>query len=175
MFNTNEITLRLMSNNVYKNTINENMNTQTPTSEDYSFYRKRILKMMKDMLHGNYPNDDIKKMHMDYTNVLIEHLKMQDITDIIQKEHRNNDVQKQIHNKEPYTFDLASADKGICKDTSSRTLTLDNFVTAKTTRTEKRISLPSKREIDIKTEEHKIKGIKHKKVNLVKNDQKIPV
>lgn len=175
MFNTNEITLRLMSNNVYKHTITGNMNTQTPTDDDYNFYRKRILKMMKDMLNNNYPNDEIKKIHMDYTNVLIEHLKMQDITDILQKEHRNNDTEQKIQHGDPGTFDLATADKSICKDIPSRTTTLDNFVTATTTQTAKRISLPPKREIDIKTQEHKTKGIKQKKVTLMKNDQKTSV
>lgn len=173
MFNTNEITLRLMSNHVYKNTINEHTNTNTPTSEDYSFYKKRILKMMKDMLDGKYPNDEIKTMHMDYTNVLIEHIKMEDITDIIQKEHRNNEIDKSIQQPNaPGTFDLATADKSICKKPQPRTITLDNFVTATSAGSAKRISLPSKREIDIKTEEHKTKGIK---VNLLKSGQKKPV
>ena len=170
MFNTIELTIRLMSNNVYKNTFAEKINTSEPSKEEYDFYKKRILHMIKDMLKGTFPNENIKQLHIEYMNVIIEHIKRQDTTDILQKEH----IQKEVDNvkKDLEPFDISISDKAVCRETISKKVTLDNFVTSTTCKDPKKLlSIPSKREINIKTEEHKTKGLKSNSVNLLKNDQ----
>jgi hypothetical protein len=164
-----------MSNNIYKNALVENTDTiETPTREDYNFYRKRVLHMIKDMFKGKYPNEHLKQIHMDYTNVLIEHLKMQDITDIIQKEHQESPNKTDI--KPPLQpFDLSDTNKCMYQDNVPKTVTLDNFVTSTSSTELKASHLPSKRIVNIKTEEHKTKGIPTEKVNLLKSDQNICV
>lgn len=163
MFNANEVTIRLMSNNVYKHTLIEKINVDEPTKEEYDFYKKRILHMIKDMFKGTFPNENIKQIHTEYMNIIIEHFKREDTTDIIQKEYTQKEFNQEVK-KDMKPFDITISDKAICKDTISKKVTLDNFVTSTHKYAKKPLSIPSKREINIKTEEHKTKGLKCNRV-----------
>lgn len=157
-FNANEITLKFLANNVYQELMEKK--DKNPSSEDCAFYKKRILNMVKNMLNGIYPSDSVKEAHMYYVNVLIEHMKVHDRVDILQKEY------PKVSFDIPSTLTLddecvVESNKMMMKPTI-HVPTLDDFIHTKIVKIKEPIVYPVKKEIDIKTEEHKIKGIKIK-------------
>ena len=59
-FNTNEITLKFLANSVYQELIG--IKPDNSFADEYLFYEERLIYMFKDMLTGNYPTEQIKKI-----------------------------------------------------------------------------------------------------------------
>ena len=133
-FNTTELTLKFLANNIYQEMMEHKNVVERPSSEDYSFYNKRLLNMIKDMLSGKYPNDDIKKEHLNYIDTLIEYMKIQDRSDIIQNEYaRQVSFSKYEQSSDDKTeFDISTIDTNMVNGINEpKQNTLDNFVLTK--------------------------------------------
>ena len=121
--------------------------------------------MIKDMLRGKYPTDDIKKEHLHYIDTLIEYMKIQERSDIIQKEYAKQvsfSKYEQSSNDNPL-FDISTIDINMVNIMSEQIQpTLDNFVLTKKVIIKEVPDHPVIKDIDIKTESHKTKGIKQK-------------
>ena len=87
-FDTNEVTLKFLANGVYQEVMKDKNSKQTkPSKEDYKFYKKRVFSLHKEMLKGKYPTDNLKRIHMNYVNELIDYMKVIDRAEILQQEH----------------------------------------------------------------------------------------
>lgn len=164
-FNTIELTLKFLANSVYQEMMEHRNAVERPSSEDCLFYNKRLLNMIKDMLRGKYPNDDIKKEHLNYIDKLIEYMKIQDRSDIIQKEYAKHvSFSKYEQSSEDNDlFDISSADKNMVNNINEpKQPTLDNFVLTKKVIIKEIPDHPIIKDVDIKTESHKTKGITQK-------------
>ena len=160
MDETTAITLKFMANSLYQEIIGQTAQIKRPTREDYKFYKKRVFNMTKEMLKGQYPNENIKEEHMHYVDVLIEYMKVQDRTDILQKDYVEcSALEKNIHPGD-LVFDISESAKGMMKENDVIGGPLDGFVVTKKIIIKEQQPLPIIRVVNIKTEEHKTKGIK---------------
>ena len=91
----NALTLKYMANSLYKE---EYIDKPLPSNEDYKFYKQRILNLTKNMLKKKYPNERLKKIHLEYVNELIEFLKFEDLNDLIQEEYNEIDEDNNKNN-----------------------------------------------------------------------------
>jgi hypothetical protein len=164
-FNAIELTLKFLANNVYQDIMENRIVDERPSPDDCLFYNKRLLNIITNMLEGKYPNDDIKKRHLNYIDGLIEYMKIQDRSDIIQKEH---DKQVSFSKYEDSSddkdgFDISVANKNMLSvDIGAKQPTLDNFILTKKVIIKEDVVHPVIKTINIKTESHKTKGIKQK-------------
>jgi len=169
-FNTTEVTLKFLANNVYQEMMEHRIAVVRPSPDDCSFYNKRLLNMIKDMLRGKYPNDDIKKEHLNYIDTLIEYMKIQDRSDIIQKEYAKQvsfSKYEQSSEDKPM-LDISTIDINMLNVINEpKQPTLDNFVLTKKVVIKEVPDHPVIKNIDIKTESHKTKGIKQKTIKYV--------
>ncbi|MAV57188.1 MAG: hypothetical protein CMI79_06695 [Candidatus Pelagibacter sp.] len=167
-FNTNEVTLRFLANNVYQEVMEKKDEKNKPTQEDYKFYKKRLYSLHKQMLKGNYPTDNLKHAHMLYVSELIEYMKVTDRADLLQKDFEKSTTNKNIQydagiNLSPIAESCTKkADMGIMKQIEGKEGSLDDFVERKTVRMLRPPPPPRKKNLDIKTDEHKVKGLKKK-------------
>ena len=159
-FNTTELTLKFLANKIYKDMMDQKDIVERPTSEDYTFYNERLGFMIKDMLAGKYPNNDIKREHLDYMNVLIEYMKSQDRTDLLQTEHAKQvSFSKYEDDMSVKKFDIEDVDKEMVQPVCNQP-TLDDFVLTKKIHIKTPLPPephPKIRAINIKTESHKTK------------------
>jgi hypothetical protein len=164
-FNQTEVTLRFLANSVYQGVMEKKNNVREPTKDDYKFYRKRAFAMVKDMMRGKYPSDHLKDIHMKYVNELINHMKVQDTTDILQKDYppKLEHEVKELADSELSDDLIEEANKIIMKELDADGSTMDDFVTKKIIKMKAPTPPPIRREANISTEEHKTKGLKKKK------------
>ena len=163
-FNQNEVTLRFLANSVYQDVMEKKTTVTEPSKNDYKFYRKRAFAMMKDMMRGKYPSDHLKTVHMKYVNELIKYMKVQDTTDILQKDYPPGTEKEFKEDMESETSEdvLEGANKLIMKELESNGSTMDDFVTKKIIKVKEPTPPPTRREANISTADHKTKGLKKK-------------
>ena len=166
-FNTNEITLKFLANSVYKEEVNKNSEENIKLEKkEYKFYKKRIYRIIKDMMKNNYPNESIKNTHTILVKQIIQYIKDLDTAELIQKEYPE-DLNNTNNVNENTTsilakYDINEANKSMMKQQKKDFGTLDNFVNVKKIKLTNEIFLPKKKNLNIKTKEHKRKGIKKK-------------
>ena len=150
----NKATLAFLSNPLYQMSI-EKQNQDVPNKEEQKFYRKRILSLHKDMLRGIMPNKDIKQIHDNYVFTLINYFKMIDKKDILQEEYDNLEIKSKEKNE---NFDIKKADTLLMEE---QIPTLDKFV--KCIKYKDEPIPPKQKNINLKTDKLRTKGIKKKK------------
>lgn len=181
METTNKFTLEYLTNPLY---IKKNQGIVVDsgiTKDDRSFYRKRIIAITKDMLKGEYISPNLEKIHTDYIKSLIHHFKTTDEFEILQSEYASSknmdlsggdlvDASGEKHDGAKHVgaehvgaeHDGDNINDVMMKHTNKR-VSLDTFVMKKPLRAVKEtIHIPKKKEINVNTPAHKIKGIKPK-------------
>ena len=164
-FSQTEVTLRFLANSVYQDVMEKKNSVREPSKDDYKFYRKRAFAMVKDMMRGKYPSEHLKTVHMKYVNELINYMKVQDTTDILQKDYppgTEKDVKEEM-GSELSDDVVEDANKLMMKELDSNCPTMDNFVTKKIIKVKEPTPPPTRREANISTAEHKTKGLKKRK------------
>jgi hypothetical protein len=173
----NNVTLAFFSNPMYLGMINrKKLNEQTDNKIDVKFYKKRLVSLFKNMIKGEEePTKELKELYNKFVNNAIKYFEMTDKKDIIQNQHtvqlgddkqgddklgddmlgddmldENLTIEKANHHMMKKTINVAN---------------LKNYVITKhdNSSNEFRI-IPYKIEIDLKTPELKIKGVKPKKI-----------
>jgi len=174
-FDANEVTLRFLASNVYQEVMEKKEKKNKPTKEDYKFYKKRVFSLHKQMLKGKYPSDTLKRAHMAYVGELIDYMKVNDRAELLQKDFEKistdvngstnaSDKVESLTNLSPIAESCTmKADMGIMKQVEGKEGSLDDFVERKTVRMTQPPPPPRKKNLDIKTAEHKVKGLKKKK------------
>ena len=160
---TNSITISYLTNPSYQPGLAKKMpEISQNNKEDIKFYRKRIISLMKDMLKGATPAQELKKIHDSYVLSIIEYFKMTDTRDILQEEYEDDD-ETGANELICENSNLDEVNKSIMKQPKIST-TLDNFITSKTIKIKETTPLPKKKEINLHNIELKRKGLK-KKIN----------
>ena len=149
---------------------------------EIKFYRKRIIALFKDMLKEE-GNKEIKEIHTAFVNMAIRYFEITDKKDIIQGQHAQDPqhMQDPQHPQDPQqgaehtltpeelldTFDgsdtLDEANDKMMRKTIALA-NLDNYVINKTENTTDLRIIPMKMDIDLKTQDLKLKGVPPKKI-----------
>ena len=143
---------------------------------EIKFYRKRIIALFKDMLKEE-GNKEIKEIHTAFVNMAIRYFEITDKKDIIQGQHAQDPQHPQDpqqgaeHTLTPEelldTFDgsdtLDEANDKMMRKTIALA-NLDNYVINKTENTTDLRIIPMKMDIDLKTQDLKLKGVPPKKI-----------
>jgi hypothetical protein len=161
----NSITLEFLLNPNYLEKIKTKSNS-SDMFEEIQFYKKRIVSITKEMIKGNYENDDIKNIFFQYTNSLIYHFKNIDKKDLIQEEYNNLTLseKKNFLNNSNY---LTESDEIINITKKDNNYNLDKFVKIKNSKNlkfEKNI-IPNLKVLDLTNPDLKEKGVKKKKID----------
>ena len=163
-FNTNEITLKFLANSVYQEEVDKNTEKNIKIEkQEYKFYKKRVYRIIKDMMKNKYPNQSLKNAHKDLVKQIIQHIKETDTAELIQKEYPEDLNKSKTATSILTSYDIDEANKSIMKQTTQDFGTLDNFVNIKKINLTTEIFLPKMKNLNIKTKVHKRKGIKKKK------------
>jgi hypothetical protein len=130
--------------------------------KDVKFYRKRILQLTKDLLRGNENSSIIKDSFNAYINTVIKSFKFQDEAEILQEEFKDlEERKKQKCNK---GFNSTESDKLMMKDLINKKKdNIKNFAIVKTKKNKEKMKTPTQKNINLKTEKLKNKGVKKKK------------
>ena len=180
MLKMKDITLEFLTNPLYHNMINSKsglLNNSKINKQDIKFYRKRIYALSKHLLKGDSPNESLKKIHDDYVNAAIIYLKMIDTKDIIQEQYQNeifSDINNINFSNEMGSNEMGSNESTNVADANQQMMrkivnisNLDNYVIiTNTNNTGNEYTLPTKKEINLHTQELKTKGI-------IKKDKKV--
>lgn len=179
--NTDGVTLEYLLNPVYHTGVFQSKSKQDakddPVSNvDVKFYRKRISALSRDIMRGNVANTIVQEAHDEYVKAAIQYFKVNDKTEILQKEHesgqanveRKGEDQTLDNNKDnnkDSNFDIGMVNKAFFEapETRQPRQTLDNFVTSKTLKIAEPVKHPQRRQINLKTKELRMKGVPRNK------------
>ena len=151
---TNIIDLEYLTNPCYTVKIPDKKKDQIycVSSEDLNFYKKRIFELTRKMLLGGNVNTKINDAFHGWAKVCIEHFKFMDKKDIIQEDYK--DIPPRKNSKASY-FNMEETNKLFSKQqTYTDIATLLNIK-----KKAKPIFMPTKRNINLKTNLLKNKGI----------------
>ena len=131
--------------------------------EDKKFYKKRIIQLTKDLLKGKCDNNIINASFNAYIKTAIEDFKFIDKKEIIQEEYKDLEKKKKV-NKKIEEFKLIDSDKLMMKEIKNKTNdNIKNFAVVKNKKKKDKMKTPKQKEINIKTDKLKNKGVKKKK------------
>ncbi len=174
--NTDNITLEYLLNPVYQTGINrtkneDNENDVSLSNADVKFYRKRISALSREIMRGNVANNSVTEAHDEYVKAAIQYFQMSDRTEILQNEYdgAGEDTKDGTNNEH---FNIGQANE-ILFEKLDTPPTLDNFVTSKTVNIRKDVKHPQRRNINLKTNELRLKGIQSKKDKQMKREKEV--
>ena len=160
----NSITLEYLLNPTLYTKISEQKNNSDHLIfKDIKFYKKRICQITKDMCKGEYINDNLKILFLNYASTIIYYLKQTDAKDIYQQDY--SDLTEKLSSNlfvdtDISTVDFSSADN-LLINIPNPVNNLDNFVKKLNVNLEQQI-LPKKRVANLKDPVLKKKGVKKK-------------
>jgi len=154
----NKITLEYLLN---PNILSKNNKTilDNNLEKDIKFYRKRINQLTKDMIKGNFPNNQLKLIFENYTYELIYYFKQQDTKDIYQEEYLDLSVNKPSNNNTT-NHEIESINNLLITNKNNPIPTLENFVKKINISPYNNIIAP-KKNTNIKDPKLRIKGVKN--------------
>lgn len=164
----NQITLECLMNSTLASKWKTG-HLKADNEQEYRFYRKRILHLVKQMLISNKSRNDvgkdISKSFRIFIKLVIEYFKMVDTTEFYQKEYI--DMSLNEFNPECSEYDISVSNQLIMRQKTETRSTMDDYVQIQST-TENSLFLPQKRKINLKESQFKNKGLGKKK-NLSNN------
>jgi hypothetical protein len=168
---TDNATLALFSNPLYLSMINRKLtNKLEDNTLDVKFYRKRLISLFKDMIKGEYPSRELKEAYDNFIIKAIHYFETNDKMDIIQGQHiQGHEDDNQVSSEDnlnditiPDDFTISNANDLMMKKTIN-VANLNNYVITKQDESSKDVRIiPMKIEIDLKTPDLKLKGVKQK-------------
>ena len=140
---------------------------------DKKFYKKRVLDMTKRLFREEEPNTQLIGFFNTYVKSCVNYLKFLDKSDIIQEKYGSMNVDGNLEKTNIQVdasgddIDIENVDYKNCdylfsKPEDVKKLNLDTFVIKTVTNPPQKI-IPKRENINIKTKEHKTKGILKKK------------
>ena len=159
----NSVTLEYLLNPVLYEKINsQKNNSNNLIFKDIKFYRKRICQLTKDMCKGEYINNNLKTVFLNYANTIIYYLKQLDEKDILQSDYTDFQFTKSIEND--LTNDLSTNFNvdNLIINVPPNINNLDDFIKKINIAEEEKI-LPQRRVANIKDPALKKKGLKKEK------------
>jgi hypothetical protein len=132
----------------------------TKLDKDIKFYRKRISQLTKDMIKGNYPNNDLQIIFQKYASELIYYFKQQDTKDIYQQEYLDLSLNNIKDTNAELEHDIESINNMLINSTNDSVPNLENFVKKISVNTSENHIIPQKKNINIKDPKLRVKGVK---------------
>jgi len=165
---TNIIDLEYLVNPCYTVKIPEKKIEEiyTVNQEELDFYKRRIFQLTRELLLGKRMNTKINDSFNAFARVCIEHFKFIDKKDFIQKDYSHLPIKK--NNKGSY-FNLDNADK---KFLQKKPIQQDIATLLRIKKKKKQIFMPKQRNLDLKNEKLKTKGIPKNNLNNNYEDKK---
>ena len=160
---TNKDTLTYLTNPSYCNNVSvesTNILNRKYKNSDIKFYRKRIISITKNMLQGNFENNNIKSIYYNYVDSIIEYFITLDKVDILQEDYIDISINNSIGNIIDNNLDTLN--NLLIKEPIPINNTLDDFVVRNNKSNETHF-IPQKKVIDLKSTSLKTKGIKKNK------------
>ena len=128
---------------------------------DKKFYKKRVIDLTKKLFRNDVDDLQLYSTFDSYTKSCINYLKFLDKKDIIQEKY-SNIVDPSGNNYDIDDYDISKCDILFTKEEEVKKINLDTFIVRKNSKSKPKI-LPKKENVNIKTKEHKTKGLKKKK------------
>jgi hypothetical protein len=157
----NKITLEFLLNPVLQEKLCKGTHNDINLIKDIKFYRKRINQITKDMCRGEFIDETLKSIFINYTTTLIYYFKRLDEKDILQTEY--NDLIDSTPSD--ISMNICSKDlDNLMINTPKPTNNLNNFVKKINVDVPTKI-LPQRRIVNTKDPSLKIKGVKKKNIS----------
>ncbi len=139
---------------------------------DKKFYKKRIIDLTKKIFRDEIDNHELIRVFNSYTRSCINYFKFLDTTDILQYKYSSIiDISNNESDYDDKDMNMINYDMLLMKKEDIKQINLDTFIIKKNNKTTHTI-MPKKENINIKTKEHKIKGLKKKKnINNIYEDE----
>ncbi len=168
---TDNVTLTFLANPIYHRDVTRvAADNLAMNKKERKFYRKRLLALNRELLKGTAEVEkSLQKAHDGFVRAAIHHFKMVDKKDILQKDYPPDEEEEDV--PADMDFDMMEANASIMRTVEPHP-TLDNFVTTKTVKMDTGPPPPKRREINLKSEELRTKGVKSKK-NKKKKEKKM--
>ena len=161
---TNIIDLEYLTNPCYTVKIPDKKKDQIycVNSEDLDFYKKRIFELTRKMLLGGNVNTKINDAFHGWAKVCIEHFKFMDKKDFIQEDYK--DIPPRKNSKASY-FNMKETNKLFSKQQTYNDIATLLNIRKKT----EPIFMPTKRNINLKADFLKNKGVNYSSKNNLTN------
>ena len=157
----NSITLEYLLNPILYEKIHDQKNmSDNLILKDIKFYRKRICQLTKDMCKGDYVNDNLKTLFLNYATTIVYYLKQVDEKDIFQEDYTGLNMAISKIDISNTHLDNNDVDNLLINKPKSVN-NLDNFVKKINIEQEEKI-IPQRRIANIKDPSLKKKGLKKK-------------
>ena len=147
-----------------------NQDKKLSNTDEIAFYKKRIYIATKSLLKKKKINSSVNEAFNNYAMSLIQHFKIVDTKDILQKKFKNIQANINKHHNEPDKTELeilTEANSFIINETPDENKgTLNKFVKIVNTSLEDPMIMPQQKNINLKDHHLRNKGIydqKHKR------------
>lgn len=140
-------------------------------TKEKRFYKKRILDLNKKLFRNEIDDHSMMNNFDIYIKGCIEYLKMIDTSELMQKQYQDSsnneantidlDISIDVSNILLSSEDFIQYDNLMTNNDSTKKVNLDTYV-VKTSTSKKQEIFPKKQHVNIKTRQHKTKGIKPK-------------
>ena len=171
----NQVTLDCLLNKEMFSKHVKNQKIKSLNKQERKFYKKRIFKLLKEILTGNQPNDllpDVKYAYENFVNSCVNFFKTIDNNDLNQEEYKefqNNNHESNIINESNEHLESDNifskndeADKLLMRSIKIDNHSLDKYVKRKSTNVKENIIMPLQKNINLQDPELKIKGLNKK-------------
>ena len=165
----NQIDLLYLTNQNFIDKYNQkktNITENDSLHKDIAFYRKRILNTTKELLRKNSVNSTVDSSFIEYCSELIKYFKFIDKKDVLQEEYK--DLKEKKKKMIDYNFNLSENDKIMSKETKKTIRTIKDCIPIKIkTKPKQKKNYPKKKNVNIKDEKFRIKGLEKEKSNQI--------
>tara|TARA_A100001015_G_scaffold217027_1_gene243770 strand:- start:22247 stop:22753 length:507 start_codon:yes stop_codon:yes gene_type:complete len=161
--------LYYLVNPIYSKIINDKMGVGVSQEEQCSkeekrFYKKRILQMTKDCMHGKTSNKVIEAAFLEYLRTCVEYFKEEDKVELMQMEYGELSVDE---NKKVDDIDIEKINEDLFKKDDVKRIESCFPVEKRKIKKEEEVVYPKKKDVNIKEGRFKTKGVKKgKKKNM---------
>ena len=167
MSKSNQIDLLYLTNQNFIDKYNQkksSLSENETLNEDIAFYRKRILNTTKELLRKKSVNSTVDSSFIEYCSELIKYFKFKDKKDVLQEEYK--DLKEKTQTKVNDNFNLSENDKIMSKETKKTIRTIKDCIPIKVkTKPKQKRTYPKKKNVNIKDEKFRIKGLEKEKSN----------
>tara|TARA_B110000967_G_scaffold204278_1_gene246486 strand:+ start:543 stop:1232 length:690 start_codon:yes stop_codon:yes gene_type:complete len=159
-----------------------NKSNELEYTTDKRFYKKRILDLNKKLFRNEIDDRHLVSQFDMYIKGCIEHLKMIDTSEFMQKQYQDDsnnsigyntclDTCIDVSNTSFSDTDFINCDYLMTNNDGVKKVNLDTYIVKTVSTTKKQIILPEKQNVNIKTRAHKTKGLKPKEEKIQKKDK----
>ena len=159
-----KVTLEFLINpDIYERHIKKiNNKEKEDFNNDKYFYKKRILSVIKEMLKGNFENENLRENFNNYIESIIVYFKEIDRKDLLQEYYLDLSFNSiSVKEKLNTIYEEDELDEYLYNKEKLEKPTIDKFVKIKKTNN-KEYFLPEKRDIDLKNPKLRKKGVLQK-------------